>query len=96
MLPITLFTLPDSFSHVSTDTWVGLGYVSLFSMLIGFIFWYRGLALGGVAAVGQLQLIQPFIGFALAALLLNESVSSAMIWVTLAAAGCVAGAKRFA
>ena len=42
--------------------WIGLAYVSLFSMLIGFVFWYRGLALGGIAAVGQLQLLQPFFG----------------------------------
>jgi hypothetical protein len=34
--------------------------VSLFSMLIVFIFWYKGLAAGGIAAVGQLQLLQPF------------------------------------
>lgn len=96
MLPITLITQPDSFNHIGSSAWLGLGYVSLFSMLIGFVFWYRGLAIGGVAAVGQLQLIQPLIGLSLAALLLNETVSSTMIWVTLAAAGCVAGAKRFA
>ncbi len=40
----------------------GLACVSLFSMLIGFVFWYRGLALGGIAGVGQLQLLQPFFG----------------------------------
>ena len=40
--------------------WAGLAYVSLFRMLIGFIFWYRGLAQGGIATVGQLQLLQPF------------------------------------
>jgi drug/metabolite transporter (DMT)-like permease len=50
-------------------------HVSLFSMLIGFVFWYRGLAQGGIAAVGQLQLLQPFFGLALAATLLHEQVS---------------------
>lgn len=40
---------------------VRLAYISVFSMLIGFVFWYRGLALGGIAAVGQLQLLQPFL-----------------------------------
>ena len=47
--------------------WLGLAYVSVFSMLVGFVFWYRGLALGGIAGVGQLQLLQPFLGLALAA-----------------------------
>jgi hypothetical protein len=39
---------------------VTIGCVSDFSMLVGFIFWYRGLALGGIAGVGQLQSLQPF------------------------------------
>ena len=73
----------------------GLAYVSLFSMLIGFVFWYRGLALGGIAAVGQLQLLQPFFGLLLAGLLLHEPVPPAMILVTVVVVACVAGARRF-
>ncbi|MGB3072570.1 MAG: DMT family transporter [Ottowia sp.] len=96
MLPITLLTMPSSFAHVSTPAWLGLAYVSLFSMLIGFVFWYHGLARGGIAAVGQLQLLQPFMGLGLAALLLQEQVSPAMLLVTLGAVACVAGAKKFA
>jgi len=75
---------------------VGLAYVSLFSMLIGFMFWYRGLAQGGIAAVGQLQLLQPFMALGLAAVLLNEQVSVLMLVVTLAAVGCVVGARKYA
>lgn len=95
MLPITLLTLPASFSHVSTPAWISFVYVSLFSMLIGFVFWYRGLAQGGIAAVGQLQLLQPFMGLGLAALFLHETVSWMMLTVTLGAIICVAGAKKF-
>ncbi|WP_425028484.1 EamA family transporter, partial [Pantoea brenneri] len=47
------------------ESQLALGYVSLFSMLIGFIFWYRGLATGGITAVSQLQLLQPFFGLGL-------------------------------
>ncbi|MNR57920.1 hypothetical protein D3C85_1787930 [compost metagenome] len=65
-------------------------------MLIGFVFWYRGLAQGGIAAVGQLQLLQPFVGLALAAGLLHEAVSMGMVGVTLAVILCVVGAKHFA
>lgn len=96
MLPIALLTTPPSFSQVSLPAWISLGYVSLFSMLIGFLFWYRGLAQGGIATVGQLQLLQPFIGLGLAALLLHEQVSGSMLIVTLAAVICVTGAKKYA
>ncbi|NYT63176.1 DMT family transporter [Alcaligenaceae bacterium] len=96
MLVAALLTMPASFAHVGVPAWLGLAYVSLFSMLIGFVFWYRGLAQGGIAAVGQLQLLQPFFGFGLAALFLKETVSWAMLLVTLAAIVCVAGAKRYA
>ena len=96
MLPLALLTMPASFDDAGTAAWLGLAYVSLFSMLIGFVFWYRGLAQGGIAAVGQLQLLQPFLGLGLAALLLHETVSWTMLLVTLGAVACVAGTRRFA
>ena len=95
MLPLALLTMPTHWGDIAADSWGGLFYVSLFSMLIGFIFWYRGLALGGIAAVGQLQLLQPFFGLTLAATLLGEPVSVAMLVVTLGVVACVVGAKRF-
>lgn len=95
MLFLTLLTVPQSFSEVRGSSWIGLAYVSIFSMLIGFVFCYKGLAQGGVAAVSQLQLLQPFLGLILAAMLLNEPVT-AMMWVAAAAVvGCVIGARRF-
>lgn len=96
MAPLALWTAPHSFAGIHLPAWLGLGYVSLFSMLIGFIFWYRGLAQGGIAAVAQLQLLQPFFGLAWAALLLGETVSPAMVTVALAVALCVVFARRFA
>ena len=93
---IALYCGRRRFAGIGTPAWIGLAYVSLFSMLIGFVFWYRGLAQGGIAAVGQLQLLQPFFGLVLAATLLHEQVSPLMIAVTVAVVLCVAGAKRFA
>jgi drug/metabolite transporter (DMT)-like permease len=93
---IALFTQPVSWGSVSMPAWISLAYVSIFSMLIGFLFWYRGLALGGIAGVGQLQLLQPFFGLSLAALLLHEPVAWTMIASTAVVVLCVAGAKRFA
>ncbi len=96
MTVLMLLTMPASLAQLSAASWMGLGYVSIFSMLVGFFFWYRGLALGGIVAVGQLQLLQPFFGLAIAAILLGESVSWTMLAATLAIVACVAGAKKFA
>ncbi len=95
MLPLSLLLLPSA-GRPTAPALLGLAYVSIFSMLIGFIFWYRGLSQGGIAAVGQLQLLQPFFGLALASLLLHETVSSAMLLVTVAVIACVVGARAFA
>ena len=96
MLLLAGLDLPGSWQGIQPASWLGLAYVSTFSMLIGFIFWYRGLALGGIAKIGQLQLLQPFFGLFLAALLLGEPVA----WTMVAATGfivlCVACARRFA
>jgi drug/metabolite transporter (DMT)-like permease len=67
---------PAAIAAVPASAWAGFAYVSVFSMFVGFLFWYRGLALGGAARVGQLQLLQTFAGLALAALLLGETVNS--------------------
>ncbi|MBB3408925.1 drug/metabolite transporter (DMT)-like permease [Rhizobium sp. BK316] len=96
MLVAAIAYRPPDFADIQTPAMLGLAYVSLFSMLIGFIFWYRGLAQGGIAAVGQLQLLQPFFGLALAATLLRETVSWSMLAVTVAVILCVAGARKFA
>jgi drug/metabolite transporter (DMT)-like permease len=93
---VAVVTMPATVSGIGTPALFSLAYVSLFSMLIGFVFWYRGLAQGGIAAVGQLQLLQPFFGLALAATLLGETVTWSMLAVTLAVILCVAGARRFA
>lgn len=95
MAPLAFMTMPATFSGISAPAWFSLAYVGLFSMLIGFVFWYRGLAQGGVAAVGQLQLLQPFISLILAAGLLGEHVSWQMLAVSVAVVACVAGAKKF-
>ncbi len=95
MLALVAWRWPTSFVGISAQAWAGLAYISLFSMLIGFVFWYRGLAQGGIAAVGQLQLLQPFMALGWAALLLHERVSPLMLVVTVAVVACVAGTRKF-
>ncbi|OJA74990.1 transporter, partial [Burkholderia ubonensis] len=56
-------------------TWLAFGYVTLFSQFIGFFAWYAGLAMGGTARVGQVQLLQIFFTIAFSALLFGEAVA---------------------
>lgn len=98
-LPVSLFMMisaaPTHPELIGIDAWIGVAYLGVFSMFLGFVFWYKGLAQGGIASVGQLQLLQPFFGLALAATLLQEHVSSNMILVTIGVILCVAGSKKF-
>lgn len=96
MLILSFLLQPASFTDIGLAAWGSLAYVSVFSMLVGFVFWYKGLALGGIAAVGQLQLLQPFFGLLLAALILGESVTVAMMGTSVMVVLCVAGARRVA
>ncbi|MCA1473331.1 DMT family transporter [Bradyrhizobium sp. IC3195] len=96
MLVLAVLTWPPAWGGISVPAWIGLAYVSVFSMFVGFIFWYRGLAIGGIARVGQLQQLQPFFGLALAGLLLGEPVAGSMIAATAIVVACVFFARRFA
>ena len=97
MLGVTAWNYSSEFiTKVSLSSLIAVLYVSLFSMLIGFFFWYYGLSKGGIATVGQLQLLQPLFGLALAAILLHEPISSTMLIITIGVIICVACAKKFA
>lgn len=95
-LPATLATLPADTASVALPAWLGFAYVTLFSMFIGFFFWYHGLALGGIARVSQIQLFQPFLGLALAALVLGETVSPDIAVVAVVIGICVWQARKHA
>jgi drug/metabolite transporter (DMT)-like permease len=72
---------------VSTAAWWSLGYITLFSQFIGFFAWYAGLSMGGIARVGQVQLLQIFFTMALSALFFGEHIDH-LTWVFAAAVVC--------
>jgi drug/metabolite transporter (DMT)-like permease len=74
--------------------WLGFGYVAAFSMYIGFFFWYGGMARGGIARVGQVQLVQPFITLAGAALLLGEPLAPSHFLFAAAVIAVVAAGRQ--
>lgn len=82
--------------HASARGWFGFGYVSLISVFLGFIAWYQGLAFGGVARIGQLQLVQPFLTFLWAGLLLGENITARTLLTALIVIGVVALGRRAA
>jgi drug/metabolite transporter (DMT)-like permease len=80
--------------EASAEAWLGFAYVALFSMFLGFFAWYRGLALGGIARIGQIQLAQPVLTLVWAALLLGEQVTAATVAAALAVLACVGLTQR--
>ena len=74
-IPAAALTMPADISHISLKPWLGLLYVALFSQWIGFFAWNAGMAMGGIARVSQIQLLQPFVTFALAALFNDETIT---------------------
>lgn len=69
-------------------------YLAFGSMFLGFFAWYRGLAAGGIARVGQVQLLQPFLTVVAAALLFGESVEAATFLFAVAVIVVIAGGRR--
>jgi drug/metabolite transporter (DMT)-like permease len=87
LLPIVLQYIPRSLASVSSNAWC---------MFLGFFAWYRGLALGGIARIGQLQLLQPFLTIAASAILLRELLTVTTIGFAMATIVCVALGRRAA
>ena len=93
-LAATLLLWPSNVADVSVPAWLGLAYVGAMSQYIGFWAWNAALAIGGVARVGQLQLLQPFVTFALSALVLSETITPETIAFALAVVVVVAIGRR--
>ena len=80
--------------HAGGDAWLGFAYVSVISALLGFFPWYAGLARGGVAKIGQIQLLQPLLTLAWSALLLGEHIGAATIVASIAVLASVVATQR--
>ncbi|UQN08134.1 DMT family transporter [Deinococcus sp. QL22] len=85
---LTVWFVPWPTQLPSATAWWAFGYVSVVSMFLGFFAWYRGLAFGGVAQAGQVQLVQPVLTVVWSALLLSETLDSRTLWAALLVVGC--------
>lgn len=93
-LPAAALTLPPDLADVPLKPWLGLLYVALFSQWIGFFAWNAGMAMGGIARVAQVQLLQPFITFALAAMINGETITLPIVLFAAAVVVTVAISAR--
>lgn len=94
VVPICLWLLPGVSRGASPAAWAAFLYVALASQFLGFYFWYKGLALGGIARVSQVQLLQTFMTLAASFLLLGEALDTSTLLFALAAVLCVWAGRR--
>jgi drug/metabolite transporter (DMT)-like permease len=93
-IPAAALTMPSDITHIPLKPWLGLLYVALFSQWIGFFAWNAGMAMGGIARVSQVQLLQPFVVFALAALFNDETITPQIVLFAVGVVATVAISTR--
>ncbi|MEU8235309.1 DMT family transporter [Actinoplanes sp. NPDC048967] len=94
MLTLTVLSAARQDPQASPAQWAAFAYLAVVSMFLGFFAWYHGLALGPMAQVSQVQLIQPVLTIAWAGLLLREHLSAATLIGGLVVVLCAASAVR--
>jgi drug/metabolite transporter (DMT)-like permease len=94
MVAGTLVAIMQQPPHATPVAWAAFAYLAVISMFLGFFAWYRGLAIGPIAQVSQVQLIQPVLGILWSALLLNEVIGLPTLLGGLAVIACAGLAVR--
>ncbi|OUS24182.1 EamA family transporter [Gammaproteobacteria bacterium 45_16_T64] len=96
--PLVLYPVVNAFpaqwQTISAEHWGGFVYLVLVSQLLAFFLWYKGLALGGIARVGQVQLLQPFVTITASVFLLNEAMNRDTLLFAILVVGTVALGKK--
>jgi drug/metabolite transporter (DMT)-like permease len=95
LVPAVLYW-PTNITAISSKAWLSFAYVTALSQFLGFAFWYRGLAIGGIAKVSQVQLLQVFFSLLVAAWLLSEKIDLAMWAVAAGVVVSIIVARKFA
>jgi drug/metabolite transporter (DMT)-like permease len=78
--PLALWFMPTDPAALPAWSWGAFAYVTFMSQYLGFFAWNAGLAIGGIARVSQVQLLQTFATLVIAALLNGERVD-ALTWL---------------
>jgi drug/metabolite transporter (DMT)-like permease len=75
MIALTAASMVARPPSATPAQWAAFAYLAVVSMYLGFFAWYRGLAIGPMARVSQVQLVQPVLTISWAALLLGEELT---------------------
>jgi drug/metabolite transporter (DMT)-like permease len=94
LVPLTVAFAPRETAGIPASAWAGVLYLALVSQYLGFFAWYHGLTLGGIARVGQVQLLQPFMTLAASALLIGEALRADEILFAASVVALVALGRR--
>ncbi len=94
MILLTVVSLGLGAPSATPVQWLSFAYLGVVSMFLGFFAWYRGLAIGPMAQVSQIQLVQPVMSIAWAGLLLGESMTWTTVVGGLAVILCAGAAVR--
>jgi drug/metabolite transporter (DMT)-like permease len=73
---VTYLAFQQEYLQVDAHYWYSFVFLGLFSMYIGFFFWYAGLSMGGISRVSQVQLLQPFFTLIFANIFLSEQLTA--------------------
>lgn len=90
VLPAWLWQIAHHPPVGTPGAWAAFAYVSVFSSYLGFLAWYRGMALGGIARTSQLQTVQPLLGLGWSAWVLGEPISLGLVSTAVTVILCVA------
>ena len=95
LLPVLIWVAPEvPWHNTGMRTWVSVAYLAIGVTIIGYVLWYWALGRGGIARIGLLQFLQPISGVLLAALLLDEPLTSGLLLATAIILTGVAIAQR--
>jgi drug/metabolite transporter (DMT)-like permease len=94
VLPMLVVDVVRQVPSAGAAAWSCFAYTAAVSMFLGFFAWYRGLELGGVARISQLQLAQPLLTVAASVLLFGQRLEPVVLLAAAAVLVCVAAAQR--
>jgi drug/metabolite transporter (DMT)-like permease len=94
MIVLTIVATVHQPPAASGEEWLAFAYLGAVSMFLGFFAWYRGLAIGPMAQVSQVQLVQPVLTITWAGLILSESITATTVVGGLAVIACAGLAVR--
>lgn len=93
-LPASLYFFPEHPDAVSATAWGALLYAAVMAQWIGFFAWNKGMAMGGISRVSQVQLVQPFFTVGIAAVANNETIDLETVLFAVAVVAIVALGTR--